>query len=175
MQALLKGAKQKLVKKHVNMTEKDEMTVPQALPPKMKDPGKFTIACTIGGILIPHALCDLGSSINVMPLNKFKELKLGEIIPSNMTLTLADSLVTHPLGIIQYVLVPVDGLVFTAYFLVIDMKRDLRGLIILVLPFLITGKAVLDVETCELVLKFNKEKMVFNLYEWTLYVEDLNT
>lgn len=95
MQALLKGTKQKLVKERVNMTKKDEMVEPQALPPKMKGPGKFTTACAIGEVKIPHALCDSGSSINVMLLNKFKELKMGEIIPSNMTLTLADPSVTH--------------------------------------------------------------------------------
>lgn len=47
-----------------------------------------------------------------MPLNKVKELKLGEIIPSNMTLTLAYSYATHPHGILQDVLVHVIGLVF---------------------------------------------------------------
>ena len=72
MQALLKGAKKKLVKEQVNMTEKDELETPQAFPPKMKDPGKFNIACTIGGVNLPHAICDLGSSVNFMLLNKFK-------------------------------------------------------------------------------------------------------
>lgn len=52
------------------------MKAPQAFPPKMKDPGKFIIACTIGEAKIPHALCDLESSINVIPLKKWKELKI---------------------------------------------------------------------------------------------------
>lgn len=52
------------------------MAEPQELPPKMKDPRKLTIDCTICGFKIPHALCDLGSSINVMPLEKFKEIKI---------------------------------------------------------------------------------------------------
>lgn len=30
-------------------------------------------------------------------------------------------------------------------------------------------------ETCELVLKFNKAKMVFKVYEWTRYMEDIET
>lgn len=38
-----------------------------------------------------------------------------------------------------------------------------------------TGKAKIDVETCELILKFNKEKVVFKVYDWTPYVEDLDT
>lgn len=54
------------------MTEKDETTMPPTLPSNLKDPGKFTITCTIGRVKIPHALCDLGSSINVMPLNKVR-------------------------------------------------------------------------------------------------------
>lgn len=121
MKVFLKGTKQKLVKEQVNMTEKDETIMPPTLPQKLKDPGKFTIACTIVGVKIPRALYDLGSSINVMPLNKVKDLNLGEIISSNMTLTLVDLSVTHLLGILQDVLVHVDGLVFPIDFVVIDM------------------------------------------------------
>ncbi|XP_050891208.1 uncharacterized protein LOC127096692 [Lathyrus oleraceus] len=124
MKELLKVTKQKLVKEQVNMIEKDETTVPPTLPSKLKDPGKFITAYTIDGVKIPSALCDLGSSINVMPLNKVKELNLGEIIPSNMTLTLVDLSVTHPLRILQDVLVHVDGLVFSVDFVVIDMKGN---------------------------------------------------
>ncbi|XP_050909933.1 uncharacterized protein LOC127123788 [Lathyrus oleraceus] len=164
MLALLKDTKPKLVKEQVNMIEKDETAVPQSFPPKMTDLGKFTIACTSGGVKIPHTLCHLWSNINVMLMNKFKELKLGETIPSNMTLTLADSSITHLLGIVQDVLVHVDGLVFPAYFIVTDMKGDSRRLVILRCPFLAIGKALIDVETCEIVLKFNKEKVMFNVY-----------
>ncbi|XP_050919528.1 uncharacterized protein LOC127137082 [Lathyrus oleraceus] len=131
----------------------------------MKDPGKFTFACIIGGVNIPHVLWDLVSSINVMPLSKVKDFNLGEIIHSNMTLTLVDSSITHKLGMLQDVLVHVDGLVFPADFMVIDMKGDSRGSVILICPFLVTWKALIDVETSELVLKFNKEKAVFNMYE----------
>ncbi|XP_050878757.1 uncharacterized protein LOC127082565 [Lathyrus oleraceus] len=175
LQALLNGTKKKLVKEEVNLTEKDDMTVSPTLAPNLKDPCKCTITCTIGGVKIPLALCDLGSSINVIPLNKFKELKLGEIIPSYMTLTLVDSSVTHPLDIVQDVLVHVDGLVFPIYFMVIDMRGDSSGSVILGRPFLAIRKALIDVKTSELVLKFNKEKVVFNLYEWTPYVDDLET
>lgn len=44
MKALLKVTKDKMVKEHVNMTDKDDVVVPQALPPKLKDPGKFNIS-----------------------------------------------------------------------------------------------------------------------------------
>lgn len=87
MKAILKETKEKVVKEQVNMTEEDEMVMSQTLPPKLKDLGKFNISCNIVGVNISHALCDLGSSINAMPLDKVKELKVGEIISSNMTLT----------------------------------------------------------------------------------------
>ncbi|XP_050909923.1 uncharacterized protein LOC127123773 [Lathyrus oleraceus] len=80
---------------------------------------------------ILHALCDLGSSINVIPLKKVKELKVGEITPSNMTLTLADSSVTQPIGILRDVLVHVNILVFPVDFAVLDTKGDSGGFVIL--------------------------------------------
>ncbi|XP_050896723.1 uncharacterized protein LOC127103513 [Lathyrus oleraceus] len=157
------------------MIEKVEMAEPPEVPPKMKDPGEFNITFTIGGLKIPHALCDLGSSINVISLSKFKELKIGEIIPSNIRLTLADSSVTHPLDIVQDMLGHVDGLTFPPDFVVIDMKNDSKESLILVRPFLATGKAKIDVDSGELILKFNKGNMVFNAYQWTTYVENLGT
>ncbi|XP_050915607.1 uncharacterized protein LOC127130683 [Lathyrus oleraceus] len=156
MQALLKGGKQILTQEQVNMTVKEETTKPSKVPPNTKDLGEFNITYTIGGLKVPHALCDLGSSINVILLSKFKELNIGKIISSNMTLTLADSSVTHLLGIVQDVLVHVDGLTFPAHFVVIDMKNDLEGPVIHWRPFLETEKEKIDVEAGELILKFNK-------------------
>lgn len=63
-----------------------------------------------------------------MSLSKFKELEIREITPSNMTLALTDSSATRPLGIVQDVLVHVDGLTFPANFVVIDIKNDSGGL-----------------------------------------------
>lgn len=155
------------------MTEKKDMATPKALPPKMKDPKKFTITSTIAGVKIPHALCDLGFIINVISLKKFKEFKIGEIIPSNMTLTLADSSVTHPPGIMQDMLVHVDGLIFHGDFMVINMKGESGGSVIIGRLFLVTRKALIDVEIGELILKFNTEKVVFNAYEWKIFMVDL--
>ncbi len=41
------------------------------LPPKLKDPGSFTIPCTIETSYFDKALCDLGQSINLMPFFLF--------------------------------------------------------------------------------------------------------
>lgn len=100
---------------------------------------------------------------------------MGEITPSNMSLTLDVSFITQPLGILRDVLVHVDILVFPTDFVVLDTKEDSGGSVILKRPFLATRKENIDVGTGELILKFNKEKMVFKVYGWTPYVENLDT
>lgn len=55
------------------------------------------------------------------------------------------------------------------------MKGDTGGSVILGCPFLETGKALIDVETIELSLKFNKENVMLNVYEQTPYVDDMET
>lgn len=59
MKELLKGTKEKGVKEHINMTEKMEVVIPQALPPKLEDPSKSIISCNISEVNITHALYDL--------------------------------------------------------------------------------------------------------------------
>ncbi|XP_050909913.1 uncharacterized protein LOC127123760 [Lathyrus oleraceus] len=140
MKALLKGMKEKAVKDHVNMIGNNDVVISQALPSKLKDLGKFTISYNIGEVSIPHALCDVRTSINVMPLKMVKDLKAGEITPSNMTLTLANSSVPQPVGIFCDVLVHVDGLVFLVDFVVLDTKGDSGGFVILRRSFLVTEK-----------------------------------
>ena len=54
------------------------------LPPKCKDPGTFTIPCTIGHQQFTHALLDLGASINVMPKSVYTSLHMGELKPTGI-------------------------------------------------------------------------------------------
>ena len=59
------------------LTEKCTSRIQHKLPQKLKDPGSFTIPVRIGEIDVGRALCDLGASINLMPLSVFKQLGLG--------------------------------------------------------------------------------------------------
>ena len=56
----------------VNLTEECSAILQRKLPQKLKDPGSFTILCTIGNSIFEGDLCDLGASINLMPLSIFK-------------------------------------------------------------------------------------------------------
>ncbi|XP_042043433.1 uncharacterized protein LOC121788904 [Salvia splendens] len=55
----------------VNLTENCSAIIQQKMPAKMKDPGSFNISCVIGNDRQTKALCDLGASINLMPLSFF--------------------------------------------------------------------------------------------------------
>ncbi|KAA3487793.1 hypothetical protein EPI10_031597 [Gossypium australe] len=46
------------------------------LQSEMKDPGSFTIPCYIGYSYYRLALCDLGESINLIPMYVFKQLRI---------------------------------------------------------------------------------------------------
>ena len=61
----------------MNLTATCSAVIKRGLPEKMKDPGSFTIPCTIRGFEFPKALYDSGASINLMPYSVAKKLSLG--------------------------------------------------------------------------------------------------
>ena len=94
----------------VALLEECSAILQKKLPPKLKDPGSFTIPCAIENVVLERALCDLGDSINLIPWSIFKKLKLGEVRPTTVTLQLTNQSLTHLRGIIGDVLVKVVNL-----------------------------------------------------------------
>ncbi|XP_073120818.1 uncharacterized protein [Henckelia pumila] len=88
----------------VKLTEECIAILQKKLPQKLKDPESFTIPCIIGGATVNRALCDLGASINLMPLSIFRSFELGEMKPTTITLQLADHSLTYPRGVVEDVL-----------------------------------------------------------------------
>ena len=105
----------------------------------------FIILCKIGNSIFERALCDLGASINLMPLSIFRWLGLGEARPTIVTLQLVDRSLKHPWGVTIVVLVKVDKFIFPVNFIVLDMEEYKEMPIILGRPFLVTGRAMIDV------------------------------
>ena len=71
MPSYLKFMKENLSKKRklgdyetVALTEECSAVLQKKLPPKLKDPGSFTIPCNVGNLEEIKALCDLGAGIN---------------------------------------------------------------------------------------------------------------
>nr|GEX68696.1 reverse transcriptase domain-containing protein [Tanacetum cinerariifolium] len=81
--------------------------IPNKLPRKLGDPGKFLIPCEFPGMDECLALADLSTSINLMPLSVWEGLLLPELTLTCMTLELADRSVSKPIGIAKDVSVKV--------------------------------------------------------------------
>ena len=98
-------------------------------------------------------LCDLGVSINLMPLSVFKKLGLGEAKPTIVSSKLADRSIKYSKGIIKDVPVKVDKFIFPADFIILDKEEDQDIPIILGRPFLATGRTLIDVLKGELTMR----------------------
>ncbi|GKD52970.1 reverse transcriptase domain-containing protein, partial [Tanacetum coccineum] len=81
---------------------------------KLKDPKKFLIPCALQELDRTSALANSGASINLLPRSIYKQLELGALTPTRMTLELANRSVMHPMGIAEDVVVRVDGFTFLA-------------------------------------------------------------
>ncbi|XP_070056864.1 uncharacterized protein [Nicotiana tomentosiformis] len=108
----------------VALTEECSPRIQSKLPQKLKDPGSFTIQISIGKHAVGRALCDLGASINLMPLFVFIQLGLGEPRPTTIILQLADRSLAHPEGVIEDVLVQVGSFIFPVDFIILDYEPD---------------------------------------------------
>ena len=55
----------------------------------------------IGEMCVEKALLDLGASVNLLPYSIYKQLGLGELKPTSITLSLADRSVKIPREMIE--------------------------------------------------------------------------
>ncbi|XP_075084908.1 uncharacterized protein LOC107761043 [Nicotiana tabacum] len=70
------------------------------------------------------AFCDLGASINLMPLSLFQQLGLRAPRPTTMMLPLADISYVYPEGVIEDVLLQIGKFIFPADFIILDYVAD---------------------------------------------------
>ena len=156
----------------ITLTEECSAILQKKLPSKLQDSGSFAIPFSIGNRVSGKALCDLGASINLMPLLMFKILNLGEPKSTKISLQLADRSYQHPQGIIENVLVKVGKFVFPADFVILDMKEDDSVPIILGRPFLATGKAQINVQEGELKLRVQGDEITFHIFQPMKHPDD---
>ncbi|EOY19037.1 Uncharacterized protein TCM_043679 [Theobroma cacao] len=165
MPSYLKFLKEILTKKRkleefetVALIEECSAIIQNKLPPKLKDPGSFSIPCTIGSFKISKALCDLGASVSIMPLSIARKLGFQEIQPTTVTLQLADRTIRHPNGIIEDVLLKVGHLYIPVDFIVLEIEDDVEIPLILGRPFLATARALIDVKNGKITFRVERRK-----------------
>jgi len=86
MKDILKNKRKLEDHETVMLNEECSTILLNKLPPKLKDPGSFPIPYIIGNLKFDNVLCDLGASINLMPLCIFRVLGLRK--PKQTTVSL---------------------------------------------------------------------------------------
>ena len=147
----------------MNLTATCNTVIQRSLPEKMKDPGNFTIPCTIGNFEFKKALCDFGASVDLMPLLVVKRLSLGELTPTAMTLQMVDRTMAQLERVLEDVLIKVGKFIFPVDFVVMNMEEDTQVPLLLGRPFLAPGTALIDVKKGELTLIIGEEAVYFKL------------
>ena len=156
-------------KETVILNQECSAIIQQGLPPKLKDPGSFLIPCTIGSMAVDKSLCDLGASINLMPLTMMKKMMIEELKPTRMSLQLADRSIKVPNGVVENLLVKVGNFIFPADFVVLDMDEEGNNSVILGRPFLATARTIIDVEKGEMIFRVHDEQMTINVFKAMQY------
>ena len=156
------------IEKKAFLTEQVSAIIQSKTPVKYKDPGSPTISVNIGGTCIDKALLDFGASVNLLPYSVYKQLGLGELKPTNITLSLADRSVMIPKGIVEDVLVKVDKFYYPVDFVVLDTELIASGPnhvpIILGRPFLATANAIINCRNGVMQLTFGNMTLELNIF-----------
>ena len=156
------------IEKKAFLTEQVSAIIQSKTPVKYKDPGSPTISVNIGGTCIDKAPLNLGASVNLLPYSVYKQLGLGELKPTNITLSLADQSVNIPKGIVKDVLVKVDKFYYRVDFVVFDTEpiesRPNHVPIILGRPFLATSNAIINCRNGVIQLTFGNMKLELNIF-----------
>ena len=114
------------------------------------------------------ALLDLGASVNLLPYFVYKQLGLGELKPTSITLSLVDRFVKIPRGMIEDVLVQVDKFYYPVDFVVLDTDPVAKGTnyvpIILGRLFLDTSNAIINCRNGVMQLTFGNMMLELNIF-----------
>ncbi|XP_058764020.1 uncharacterized protein LOC131637453 [Vicia villosa] len=158
----------------VTLTAECSAIIQNKMPPKLKDPGSFSIPYNIGKFVIDKALCELGASINLMPLSICEKLNMGDLRPTKMSVQLTDRSVKYPVGVLENKPVRIGQFYIPTDFIIMDTKEDINTPIILGRPFLATAGAIIDVKKGKLTFEVGEEKVEFILTQFlqALAIED---
>ena len=164
------------VNKKAFLTEQVSAIIECKTPVKYKDPRCPIISVNIGGISVEKALLDLGASVNLLSYSMYKQLGLGELKPTSITLSLADRSIKIPKGTIKDILIQVDIFYYPVDFVVLDTEPVAVGAnhvaIILGRPFLATLNALINCRNGVMQLTFGNmtlELNIFHLSKWHMH------
>ncbi|XP_022566412.2 uncharacterized protein LOC111210363 [Brassica napus] len=93
-------------------------------PAKRPDPGSFVLDWNIQKARFPRSLCDLGSSVNLMPYSVAVTLGYNEFMSTPITLVLADRSIRVPEEILEDVPVKINNCFVPTDFVVLKYRQE---------------------------------------------------
>ncbi|KAJ9567607.1 hypothetical protein OSB04_003573 [Centaurea solstitialis] len=145
------------------LSEECSALITTVCPEKLGDPGSFSIPCSISGLSIHRALCDLGASVSLMPLAIANKVHVGELKATNISLQLVNRSIKYQLGVLEDLPLQVGNFIIPCDFVVLEMVEDVNTPIILDWPFLAIAGVIIDVQNEKLSLNVGKDKVEFEL------------
>ena len=156
------------VVKKAFLTEQVSAIIQCKTPVKYKDPGYPTISVNIGGTYVEKALLDLGASVNLLPYSVYKQLGLGELKPTSITLSLAGRSIKIRKGTVEDVLIQVEKFYYPVDFVVLDTEPIAVGTnyvpIILGRPFLAASNTIINCQNGVMQLTFGNITLELNIF-----------
>ncbi|KAF3505883.1 hypothetical protein F2Q69_00007088 [Brassica cretica] len=118
---------------------------------KKSDPGQFAVPCTVQEIEFPHALCDTGASVIILPRIMAGHLGL-QVEPSKELFTFVDCSQRNSGGIVRDLEVQIGNALVLVDLHVLDIKLNWNSSLLLGRAFLSTVGAVCNLQTNQLCL-----------------------
>uniref|UniRef100_M4D130 Aspartic peptidase DDI1-type domain-containing protein n=1 Tax=Brassica campestris TaxID=3711 RepID=M4D130_BRACM len=118
---------------------------------KKSDPGKFAIPCLVKGFEFPCAMCDIGSSVSILP-RVMSDLLGLKIEPSHDSFTFVDHSTRNSGGIIIVLEVQIGNALVLVDFHVLENKQNKNHSLLLGRTFMATVGAVCNMQTNQLCL-----------------------
>jgi hypothetical protein len=135
----------------------DKLKQKVSIPKKLEDGWEPVIEMNVNDFDC-NALCDLGSSISIMPRKNYDMLGLPPLENCYFDVLLADVAKKKPLGMFNDVLIMVNNNLVPIDFLVLDIECNASCPIILGTPFLRTVGAIIDMKEDTIKYQFPLKK-----------------
>ena len=128
---------------------------------KKGDPNIPVITCSIGTHTFHNALCDLGSSVNIMSKATYDKLFYTNLASTSVCVQLADRSTSYLEGVATDLLVKVRSAYVSTDFMILDMGNAEDTPLILGCPFFNTANACIYVASGQIQFHFARRKEIF--------------
>ncbi|XP_024006449.1 uncharacterized protein LOC112082959 [Eutrema salsugineum] len=147
------------------ISEQVSAVIQNRIPEKLTDPGSFVLDCSIFTERFKRLLCDLGSSVNLMPYSAAVNLGMTDFKPTRISLILADRSTRIPEGVLEDVPIKIGDCMIPTDFVVLEYGEEPKDPLILRRPFLATAGAIIDVRKGRITLNIGDLVMNFDMHK----------